>query len=193
MKPSTTISALIVGAGLLGSAAAFADAPARPFRLDVSFGALAGGSDAVVGDDGIDTDPGLAGALGFGYAVTEHVEVGATTQAATSTLILDDNVGYTSVTAGARVYPLGRDLRVRPWLVGQGGWYRARITREVLFADDVSETEHGGGINGGAGIDVPLGRLVSIGVDARYHQTFGVFDDPGFVTTMANVAFHFGR
>jgi hypothetical protein len=47
-------------------------------------------------------------------------------------------------------------------------------------------------VNLGTGLDVPLGRLVSLGVDARWNQTIGPFDDPGFLTTTANVGFHFG-
>jgi hypothetical protein len=47
-------------------------------------------------------------------------------------------------------------------------------------------------VNAGAGFDVPVGDLVSLGADVRWHQTIGVFDDAGFLTTMATVAFHFG-
>jgi hypothetical protein len=47
-------------------------------------------------------------------------------------------------------------------------------------------------LNVGGGLDVPIGKLVSVGVDLRYHQTFGVFDNAGFMTTLAHVAFHFG-
>ena len=83
---------------------------------------------------------------------------------------------------------------MRPWLVGEAGVYRAQARfQSLLFSySHVERTANGGGLNLGGGFDVPLGRLVSLGVDARWNQTLHVFNDPHFVTTMANVSFHFG-
>ena len=131
-------------------------------------------------------------AIGAGYAVTEHIELGATAQTAGSVELFGDSIRYTSVTGGCRYYLLGRARPVRPWLIVQTGWYRADSTSFRLFGGTRTRADNAAGVNLGGGFDVPIGKLVSLGLDVRYHQTFGVFDDPGFVTTMANVAFHFG-
>jgi hypothetical protein len=193
---STTIPFLLLTVALsapIGSAAAD---PERPTRIDLNGGALAGGTDASVREHGTRTtaevDAGPAVGVGAGYALTDHLEVGGHVLAADSPALFGHSVGYTSVTAGCRYYLLGRSGPVQPWLIGQGGWYRGASRFSTVFGSDTNRDENGAGVNAGGGLDVPIGKLVSVGVDLRYHQTLGVFDNAGFVTTMANVAFHFG-
>jgi hypothetical protein len=189
---------------LLGHVAAHdasAAEPTRPLRLDVEGGALVAGSDVDVSigstDVSLDTDAGPALSVGVGYAVIDQLEVGAAFHAAsTDGDFFDSDVDYIGLTAGLRYYPLGRAVMVRPWLTAAGGWYHAEADLNYisLFGPvDDDRTDDGGGVNVGGGLDVPIGRRVSVGGDLRYHRTFGVFDDPGFLTTMVNVAVYFGE
>ena len=90
------------------------------------------------------------------------------------------------------------DGRVRPWLVGQVGWYRASgsVSDCYLFCggDDEhkSREDDAFGLNVGAGVDVAVTDLVSLGLDVRYHDAFDALGGLQFVTTMLNVGFHFG-
>jgi len=173
----------------------------RPFRLDVEGGALVAGSDVEtdIGGSSVSVDPDVGPALsiGAGYALNDYFEVGGAFHAASSDGDLyDSDVDYTAITAGLRCYPLGRAVVVRPWLSVAGGWYHAEADLNYisLFGPvDDDRSENGGGLNFGGGLDVPIGRRVSVGGAVRYHQTFGIFDDPGFLTTMVNVAVYFGE
>jgi hypothetical protein len=157
---------------------------ARPVRIDIEPGALAAGT------NGVEAGPALA--VGAGYALTDSFEVGGHVQTAADVRLFDRSVGYTSVTGGGRYYVLGRAAAVQPWLIGQAGWYQGTISVSKVLGGSYRRTENGGGVNMGAGFDVPVGNLVSLGTDVRWHQTIGVFDNAGFLTTMATVAFHFG-
>jgi len=157
---------------------------ARPVRIDIEPGALAAGT------NGVEAGPALA--VGAGYALTDSFEVGGHVQTAADVRLFDRSVGYTSVTGGGRYYVLGRAAAVQPWLIGQAGWCHGTISVSKLLGGSYRRTENGGGVNMGAGLDVPVGNLVSLGTDVRWHQTIGVFDNAGFLTTMATVAFHFG-
>jgi hypothetical protein len=193
--------AITLLAGHITAGAASAVEPARPVRLDIEGGALVAGSDVDVningGDVSLDTDVGPAFSFGAGYARIDQLEVGGAFHAAsTDGELFDSDVDYTAVTAGLRYYPLGRAVVVRPWLQVAGGWYRAEADFDTITigtSSDDDRAENGGGMNFGGGFDVPIGRRVSVGGDLRYHQTFGVFDDPGFLTTMVNVAVYFGE
>lgn len=193
--------AITLLAGHLGAYPASAVEPARPLRLDIEGGALVAGSDVEVDfggrDVSLDTDVGPALAFGVGYALIDHLEVGGTFHAAsTGGDLFDSDVDYIALAAGLRYYPLGRAVIVRPWLQAAGGWYRAEADLNTITifgtSSDDDRADNGGGVNFGGGFDVPIGRRVSIGGDLRYHQTLGVFDDPGFLTTMVNVAVYFG-
>ena len=196
MKRST---ALLVPAILAACLARHAGAAndAR-YRIDLRGGALAWGEDPKVRSgyelDSADTGPALG--IGAGYRLNDHFDIGASSLAASkSTVLFGRTTSYAALTAGPRYYPFGRDLRVRPWLAGEAGWYHGRSSLSLLFHNTRTERSgDGGGLNAGSGFDVPVGRHVSLGADVRYHQTLGVFEsNPGFVTTMANVSFHFGR
>src|SRR5262249_49193545 len=135
---------------------------------------------------------GPAVGIGVGYALTDHLELGANAQATEDINIFDRSIGFNSVTVGGRYYVLGRSRAVRPWLIGQGGWYQGAVDDSKLFGPTTHREDSGGGVNVGAGFDVPVGKLVSLGTDIRWNQTIGVLNDPGFLTTLATVAFHFG-
>jgi len=180
-----TITSITLAIGVLcAPVVAGAAESERRIRIDVEGGAMPGGSKGV--------EPGPALGVGVGYALTDHIELGADAQTAAHVNIFDRTTGFSSVTAGARYYVLGRSGAVQPWLIGQGGWYSGSVTQPRLFASTIHHTDSGGGVNVGAGFDVPVGKLVSLGADVRWNQTIGVLDDPGYVTTLANVAFHFG-
>jgi Outer membrane protein beta-barrel domain len=196
MKTSTALLVpAILAACLARNAAATNDGR---YRIDLRAGALAWGQDPKVrGGYKLETaDAGPALGIGGGYRLNDHFDIGGSGQAASkSTVLFGRTTSYTSLTAGPRYYPFGRDLRFRPWLAGEAGWYHGRSTLSLLLRNTRTERSgDGGGLNAGTGFDVPVGRLVSLGADVRYHQTLGVFgNNPGFVTTMANVSFHFGK
>lgn len=191
MRTKSWILGVLAGALIARWASAETASDAR-WRVDVRPGALAWGS-TIDGGSEPAHGAGPAIAVGGGYRLTDHVEVDASAQAAAQGLTLFGRTqSYGSLTAGGRWFPLGSETVVRPWLGGEAGWYHARSTFATLFGSE-SRSADGGGFNVGTGFDVPVGSRVSIGADVRYHQTLGVFDDPGFVTTLANVSFHFGH
>jgi hypothetical protein len=191
MRTTTWIVALLASAVMAGGTWAETAADAK-YRVDVRGGALAWGNSVEGHEPAQGAGPALA--VGAGYRLTEHTEIDASAQAAAQGATLFGRTQtYDSVTAGGRYLFFGSDAVVRPWLGGEAGWYQGRSSVTTLFGGTDTRVANGGGFNVGTGFDVPLGRLVSIGADVRYHQTLGVFDDPGFVTTLANVSFHFGR
>lgn len=157
------------------------------YRIDLRGGALAAETGRVHG-----AGPVLA--LGAGYLFSDRIDLTATGgTAAHGALLFGRTESFGSLTAGARYYPIGRDRRVRPWLAGETGWYHTRTVESSLFGGSHTQrVADGGGINIGTGFDIPLGRYVSLGTDVRYHQTIGVTSNPGFLTTLANLSFHFG-
>jgi outer membrane protein W len=184
MRPGTAAAIAFAIGVLCASVAAHAAESERRIRIDVAGGAMAAGS------DGVQAGPALG--IGVGYAFTDHLEVGANAQTAADIKLFDRSMGFNSVTVGGRYYVLGRSGAVRPWLIGQGGWYEGTVDDSKLFGSTTHREDSGGGLNVGAGFDVPIGNLVSLGTDIRWNQTIGVFNDPGFLTTLATVAFHFG-
>jgi outer membrane protein W len=193
--------ATLLLSGLAGGSTALAVEATRPIRLEIGGGALVAGSDATVdiggSDVSIDTGVGPALSVGAGYALIDHLEVGATFHAAsTDAELFAEDVSYVALTPYLRYYPLARAVIVRPWLAVGGGWYRAHADLGTFSFSgndpDDDRTEDGGGMNFAGGLDVPIGRRVSVGADLRYHQTLGIFDDPGFLTTMVNVGVYFG-
>lgn len=187
----------IVMAVLLSLAVALPTVSLAGARIDVEGGAMAGSSDVTVRDDGtevtFDTDAGGSWAIGGYWVANDHLEVGGQYQQVIAALsvVPASSLVYNSVTAGARYQLLPRDRRVRPWLVGQLGWYGARGQADFLF-DEVSETDNGFGFNVGGGIDFQLSKLVSLGADLRYHHAVDVLGGLDYMTTMVNVAFHLG-
>ncbi len=195
MRTSGWVLAIFASAAIARGVHAEGDAASDGrYRIELRGGAVAWGQ-SVDSADSATRGAGPALGLGAGYRVTDHVELDASALGAAQGggLFVGRTRSYDSVTAGGRYFFLGPDAVVRPWLGGEGGWYRARTSEYSLFGATVTRVADGGGVDVGTGFDVPLGRLVSIGTDVRYHQTLGVFDDPGFVTTLATVSFHFGR
>ena len=176
-------------------------ASAGPVRLDLGSGIFAKGGRVSVKEHGrrrrIDSSAGPALALTLGYAVSEYVDAVASGEVATTAGIFD-GTSYAALNAGARVYPLGRGLRVRPWLIGEAGWIHADATHRSLgLFGSPSHTHHwqddGGNLQFGGGFDIPIGTHFSLGPDVRYHRTVGVFNDPGYVSAMLNLSFHIGH
>jgi hypothetical protein len=68
-----------------------------------------------------------------------------------------------------------RTLLVRPYLIGGVGYYRLRTRVEARLAGQTERFDSGPsnefGVNGGVGLDVPLGALTVFG-EARYHRLF---------------------
>ena len=190
MRTKTWIVALLASAVMARGGRA-ETVPDAKYRIDVRGGALAWGNAVEGSEPAHGAGPALG--VGGGYRVTDHVEVDASAQAAARGALFGRTESFDFVTAGGRYVFFGSDAVVRPWLGGEAGWYQGRSSVTTIFGGTDTRVATGGGFNVGTGFDVPLGRLVSIGADVRYHQTLGVFDDPGFVTTLANVSFHFGR
>lgn len=188
-------STLYAVAAAIGIAAASAHGGVR---LDFEGGAALGTSDTTVGQGPAShrTRSRTGGSYTIGVAtdVNQYLDVGGQFQQAVATTFVDEGVNLLSVTAGPRVYPLGRDHRVRPWLTGQVGWYHGSATYQPLFSgNSQSRSDDGFGFNAGAGLDVQVTPRVSVGTDLRYHQAVGVLDGIHQFTPMVNVAYTFGR
>lgn len=156
------------------------------WRLDVEGGAFVPDDDAV--------SVGGSFAVGGGYSLNDYVEVGGQFQGNYSGIdigLVSDTFEVYSLTGGPRIYVLPSTYRIRPWVVGQIGWYRARAAAS-FFGAEVENTEDAFGGNVGGGFDVAIVPRVSLGVDVRYHRPVDVFDGFDFVTAMLNVGLHFG-
>jgi hypothetical protein len=187
--------------------AAAADDPdaLRRIRIDLRAGAKIAGTDPDVTIAGervhAKSSQGIGLGLGLGYALNDTFDVvldGESTGEGTKLHLFDSGTAATfdSITAGMRYYPFGRRHRVRPWLIGEGGWYdghAATFDNGIFHHEHHSVSDSGGGLNVGAGFDVPVGHLVSLGADVRYNKTLGVFDDPSNATAMAHLSFHFWK
>jgi hypothetical protein len=157
-------------------------------------------------------------AVGTYYAVTDHFELGGQFAQSLSRDVehLANSNGSTtkepaldifSLTFGARVHALSPDHRLRPWLIGEAGWYRASaevdeiptrgscIPHCPIFSffglHHSGGPDDGFGFNVGAGFDVAVTRWLSIGPDVRYHRAVNVLGNLEFITTTANAALHF--
>jgi len=164
-------------------------------RVDFEGGAIVPTSDVSL-NDGTTLDLGAGGswAIGAGYLFGDHFELGGQFQQGFSGFdigVAENSLNVISLTGGGRFYPLPKG-RVRPWLVTQIGWYRARGEIGIIGIG-TSDTEDTFGLNTGGGLDVHITDLVSLGVDVRYHNAFNALGGLQFVTTMFNVALHFGN
>jgi hypothetical protein len=190
----TTAALALVSALVLPAAAA-----AR-WRIDAAGGAIIPTNEVELGEgeDTIRTDFEAGGsfAVGGGYGLGDWVDLTAHSQFSFSgaeDLGFEESLDVYSFTAGGRVFlmPPGR---FRPWLAGEIGWYRAEVESELrLFAPEIDQRDDSFGINVGGGLDVFVHRIVSLGVDVRYHDAFDALDGLEFVTTMFNVGIHLGR
>ncbi len=189
------ITVCAVAAAAIGVTAASARAGVR---LDLDGGAALGTSDVAVGHGTsahrTRSRNGVGYGVGVGTDVNRWVDVGVQFQQSLAAAFLRDGVNLTSITAGPRVYPLGRDHRVRPWVTGQVGWYHGDATVDSLFSSTHEHrTDDGFGFNAGGGLDVQLTPRFSLGTDLRYHQAVGVLDGIHQFTPMVNVAYTFGQ
>jgi len=235
---TTNASFVVVGAvGMLISMAPGAHAQ---WRVDLSGGALVdrwavhlpnsalGHSPDLHQPGDARFDTGGTYALGASYVLSNHFEVGGQFQHSLSRqvdrltiptrfpetvpkgLTAKPALDVFSVTAGTRVHLLPQDRRVRPWLIGQVGWYRARAeVTELLGPAQLpcgapincfpvgtlrirrSGGDDGFGFNVGGGVDVALTRLLSVGADVRYHRAVNVLENVDFVTTMVSLGLRF--
>jgi opacity protein-like surface antigen len=166
------------------------------WRLDTEGGAMIRASSIGFSGRTVDADTAGSFAFGGGYSLNDYVELGGQFQQSISVQIFDDSFDVSTVTAGARVYLLPQG-RVRPWLVGQIGWYRvdASLVNCVFFCngnEHDDRVDNSFGLNVGGGLDVAVSKLISLGVDVRYHDAVSAFGGTGFVTSMFDVGFHFG-
>ena len=166
-------------------------------------------------------DTGGSYALGAGYAITDRIELLGQFQhslsrdiralrfearsglvAQSSNLTARADLDVFSLTGGARLHLLPSGQRLRPWLVGQMGWYRATAELKdpiceggrIYCGPSVARyngSSDGFGVQGGGGFDYAVSGLVSVGVDVRYHKAFDLIGGLHFVTTMATVGIHF--
>ena len=105
-------------------------------------------------------------------------------------------------------YTCSSDHRFRPWLIAEGGWYRANAQIDEVAVPVAGECfphcpfgfpgfhhsggpDDGFGFNVGTGFDFALTPWLSIGPDVRYQHAVNVLGNLDFVTTSATVGFHF--
>ncbi len=96
---------------------------------------------------------------------------------------LDDNASLNVLTAtvnGVFMFPVTEPATVRPYIIGGGGLYR-------VGCSDCGglDSENKGGINLGAGIQVPLSGFTSI-IEARWHM---IFDSDSDIPDSSNSMF----
>jgi hypothetical protein len=183
MKHRVWMMAAILTVGLADGAQAWR------WRIDGNGGIFIPTGDIDVGRRDVDTDVGGSFGAGGGFGLGDLVDVTAHFQTNISDLDEDfDLLEVYSFTVGSRVYlmPPGR---FRPWVIGEIGWYHARA--DGLFEDEIDDDSFG--MNVGAGFDIFVHRIVSLGADIRYHNAFDAFDGMDFVTTMFNVGIHLGQ
>lgn len=137
-------------------------------------------------------DDGAQFGIEGGWTATDALEIGGTVQLGNA--IFDSSA--TSVTAGPRYAFRDKDAVVRPFAVGQLGYYVVGVDTSVptggLFDFlGPDETDDGFGFNVGGGVDVYPLRWLSVGADVRYHRAF-VFGGVNYFTTMLGAAVHFG-
>lgn len=165
-------------------------------RVGIQGGAafFPGSVEVDVGGQQVDasTDDGAQFGVEGGWTVTDALELGGLVQFGGA--IFDSSA--LSVTAGPRYSFLDKGSPVRPFAVGQLGYYAVGVetssTTGGLFDFlGPDETKDGFGFNLGGGLDVfPLPWL-SVGADVRFHRAF-VFGGVNYFTTMLSVAVHFG-
>lgn len=83
---------------------------------------------------------------------------------------VDFNI-LTATVNGVFRFPMTEPATVRPYIIGGGGLYRVGCSDCGGF-----ESENKGGINIGAGVQVPLSGFTSI-IEARWHMIFDSSDD----------------
>ena len=199
MKQSLVLAlAVVVAATLLVSRA-----EAARWRIDAEGGAIVPTTDLQLtsGGPGESLDAGGAFSVGGGFGVGDWVDLTAQFQSGFMDVSnFDAFLDLFSFTTGLRAYLTPPGL-VRPWLIGQIGWYGADASFHSYYGYDHDhgydhehhhETDNSFGFNAGGGIDFSINRRVSLGLDVRYHNAFDAFNGLEFVTTMIDVGIHFG-
>ncbi len=140
-----------------------------------------------------DLDLGGSFALGAGYSIHEYVDLTGRFQgnfAGVDIGIASDTFYALSLTGGARLYPLPPS-RIRPWLGGEVGWYRAEAEVGV-FDDNIKLADDSFGINAGGGIDFAVSERLVLGIAARYHNAFDALGGLEFVSTTVRIGIRLG-
>src|SRR5262249_28851985 len=131
----------------------FVSAPAHAgWRLDVEGGAIVPASTVTLSDgSGADVDTDISSDFNVGgsfaprggYELNDYVEIGGQFQSNFSGIdigLASDTLRAYSLTAGPRIYFVPDGYRVRPWVVGQIGWYRTEAEAGFIGAT-VKKTE----------------------------------------------------
>lgn len=95
-----------------------------------------------------------------------------------------DDVDFSLITAtvnGVFMFPMTEPATVRPYIIGGGGWYR----EDCSDCGASSDAENKGGINVGAGVQIPLSGFTSL-IEGRWHM---IFDSDDTVTDDSNTTF----
>ncbi|HOJ15072.1 MAG TPA: porin family protein [Deltaproteobacteria bacterium] len=136
-----------------------------------------------------DSEADLETALGFGVYAGYRIDRMLGIEASLTTADHDpdgrgaDGLEITSIIVGPRINAQAGSARVYAD-VGLGLYF---LDFESRVGDD---TESSGGISMGAGIEVPLQRSMSLGMDLKYHVLFDDDDlDSDLVTLMVRLGF----
>jgi opacity protein-like surface antigen len=181
-------------AALILVAAADTQTAQARWALEIEAGAMVPFNDIRIekGGESATTDFDAAGSIAIGgaYGLGDYFELTGTFRSNFAGVI--DNFYSVSLTGGGRV-DLLPPHRVRPWIGTEIGWYHARADFNDLFgSNDIEESDDSFGLNAGGGLDVAVSRVVSLGVDVRYHNAFTAFDRLELLTAMLKVGVHFG-
>jgi opacity protein-like surface antigen len=95
-----------------------------------------------------------------------------------------DDVDFNLITAtvnGVFMFPMTEPATVRPYIIGGGGWYR----EDCSDCGASSDAENKGGINVGAGVQIPLSGFAGL-IEGRWHM---IFDSDSDIPDSSNSMF----
>lgn len=164
----------VIGAAALAST--FAMSPLQAQGNPIAFGVVAGAT-VPLGDFGDAVKMGWhAGALAEWNG--PYFPLGIRGEVVYHSFGSEQDVGedvdfniLTATVNGVFRFPMTEPATVRPYIIGGGGLYRVGCSDCGGF-----ESENKGGINIGAGVQVPLSGFTSI-IEARWHMIFDSSDD----------------
>ena len=153
----------------LSGAANLANAQANP----IAFGVTAGATKAI-GDFSDAVKLGYhAGALVQWNGPTLPIGIrGDVVYHRFSVKDIDANESITAGTVNAVwSFPMEKDAQVTPYLIGGVGYYHASFSCDGCGTGETSNSDNKFGINGGAGITIPLSGFNTF-IEARVHNIF---------------------
>lgn len=97
-----------------------------------------------------------------------------------------------SITAGTVnavwSFPMDKASQINPYLIGGVGYYHASFSCSDCGAGETSASDNKFGINGGAGVTIPLSGFSTF-IEARYHNVFTDGSSTKFIPISVGIMF----